>query len=286
MVPSFLLAAEIRLVPTEIPVSVQQTVGVAVKLDLASVAANAFELKVEFDDSKLIYQYATDATAVTSFWIQYPYLCEPGVLCFSGLIPGGFSGLDQELVILYFTPKESGATALLTKDMRVLAHDGKGTEIPVTTTPQEIAIQESASIPEVQQPISDSEPPEPFVPYIATDEAVENGSQVLIFDTKDKQSGVASYFVKEYSLPVLRWFTPWTAVESPYVLADQSRKSTIAVKAVDVYGNERIAYIYAEEGYIYQNILVSVSVTVVLLVLGWYFKRRRRRYSVTQLGSA
>jgi hypothetical protein len=286
MAPGFLLAADLRLVPTEIPVTTGQVFGMVVKLDAAPSVVNAFELKIVFNDSKLTYQYATDATAVTSFWIRYPYLCEAGVLCLSGMIPGGFSGFDQELVIVYFTPKESGATTVLTEDIRILAHDGKGTEIPVTTTPLEIIVEESASLSEAQPVISDREPPEPFVPYIATDDAVENGAHMLIFDTKDKQSGVASYFVKEYSLPVLRWFTAWKKAESPYILTDQSRKSTIAVKAVDVYGNERIAYVSVEEGYIYQNILLSVFFAAILFIGSWSYKRRRRRTIVTQTGSA
>jgi len=72
------------------------------------------------------------------------------------------------------------------------------------------------------------------------------GVQYLIFDTMDATSGMSHYEVLEFNLGGNfsgRKESQWKVVLSPYLLEDQSLRSTIRVKAVDKAGNERFAEI-------------------------------------------
>lgn len=125
-----------------------------------------------------------------------------------------------------------------------------------------------------EENVLDVEPPEPFKLIVSMDEAVEEGEKVLIFSTKDKQSSVVAYYVKEYSFPLLKWLTPWTLAESPYRLKDQSLKSVVTVKAVDEAGNERIM-IMKPENPILTYLSYLLAVLLVLVILGIILYRRR-----------
>lgn len=274
ILPGFVRAAEIRMVPTEIPVRVGQPVGIILNVDTSSDKANAFELEVRFDSTKLSYDSAADANAVTSFWINYPHMCGDNSVCLAGMVPGGFVGLNQELATLYFTPKESGTTTLSVGTIQLLAHDGKGTDIPIQTGTLDVFVEEKAGVSGDDQNMLDVEPPEPFKLIVSMDEAVEEGEKVLIFSTKDKQSSVVAYYVKEYSFPLLKWLTPWTLAESPYRLKDQSLKSVVTVKAVDEAGNERIM-IMKPENPILTYLSYLLAVLLALVIPGIILYRRR-----------
>jgi hypothetical protein len=274
LLPGFVRAAEIRMMPTEIPIRVGQPVGIILNVDTPSEKANAFELDVQFDSTKLSYDSAADATAVTSFWIQYPHMCGEKAVCLAGMVPGGFVGLNQELATLYFIPKESGTTTLSVGNIRLLAHDGKGTAIPTLTTSIDVFVEEAKPASGGEQNTLDVEPPEPFKLIVSQDDGVEGGEKILIFSTKDKQSSVAAYYVKEYSFPLLKWLTPWTLAESPYRLKDQALKSTISVKAVDEAGNERIMLMQPKYP-IYMTVQYLIGIFILFIIFIIIYRRRR-----------
>lgn len=94
------------------------------------------------------------------------------------------------------------------------------------------------------------------------------GKKYLVFFTTDATSGIDHYEVLEISLD---WFgnikseqeTEWKIVKSPYLLEDQSLKSTIKIKAIDKAGNER-----SSEIVLYSKPKISPYQIIFLILAG------------------
>jgi hypothetical protein len=79
----------------------------------------------------------------------------------------------------------------------------------------------------------DKSPPEPFEMGVGRDPGIFDNKYFISFFATDRESGIDYYEVKEGDQTFVR-------AESPYLLKDQSLRSTIKVKAVDKAGNERL----------------------------------------------
>lgn len=241
LMPLSLSAATVRLVPSSLPVRVGTPVTLTIFADTANEAVNAIEGSLVYDEDYLTFTEASDKDSSILFWIAYPKQCALKTICLSGISPGGFNGPAHTIASVTFTPKQIGTTTVSLAPIRILKHDGKGTDTDVLSEPLGLVIEEklSGDVLQLTQEI-DTEPPEVFSPYIVADPLVHDGAFVLIFETKDKQTKIAGYQVREYGHPFLAWLARWKEAESPYVLRDQDLQSFVEVKAIDALGNERI----------------------------------------------
>jgi hypothetical protein len=273
--PLSLEAATVRVVPDVVPVRVGTPVTLTLYADVQDEVVNAIEASFNHDQ-KLRFVDASDNDSSVLFWIRYPSVCTVSMVCFSGIAPGGFTGMSQGIASLTFMPIETGTTTVSFSPIVILRHDGKGSTVPVVAEPVQLYIE--AAFPGAIAPVtySDTEPPEAFNTQIITDPDVYDGAHVLIFDTKDKQTKVVSYFVKEYTHPLIAWFAPWHKAQSPYRLRDQQLQSYVAVMAVDEAGNERLMSIEPRNPSSMKLVYSSVlSIVVVILSIILY----RRRHS-------
>ncbi len=160
--------------------------------------------------------------------------------------------------------------------MSLLAHDGKGTAVAVSHPPLTLLVEEP--LPGAIAPVTftDTEPSEAFTPEVIADPAVFHGAFVLVFDTKDKQTKVVSYYVKEYAHPLFSWFVPWREAKSPYLLEDQSLQSFVTVRAVDEAGNERTMLVQPKtpRSMPVTHWIVGFIALLSLVVCLWYYRRR------------
>lgn len=91
----------------------------------------------------------------------------------------------------------------------------------------------------------DTTPPESFAIDLHRDQATVGGRYFVVFQTTDKQSGVAKYELIERDadrpefVRGTRTKALWRPVESPYVLEDQTLRSTIIIRAIDNAGQIR-----------------------------------------------
>jgi hypothetical protein len=179
-----------------------------------------------------------------------------------------------------FTPLRAGTTTLSLLSPRLLRHDGKGTDINVVTESIQIVIEEPlGNVGGASKEPLDTEPPEVFTPKLIADPSVYDGQFVLVFDTKDKHTKVASYLVREFRHPLLAWFADWSVAESPYLLKDQSLSSHIEVKAIDSAGNERVMKVLPQAPGGPSWSLVGVIGLALSFLIGCvaYLKRRKRQ---------
>jgi hypothetical protein len=276
--PISLHAATMRITPDSLPVSVDSPVSFAIEADMQGEVVNAVEASFVYDETFLRFEEGLDTESRMLFWVTYPDMCGRGKICLSGITPGGFAGNAQNIASLSFIPLKAGTTTLSLLSPRLLRHDGKGTDINVTAESIQIVIEESLGDEAPSKEPLDTEPPEVFTPKLIADPSVYDGHFVLVFDTKDKQTKVVSYLIREFRHPLLAWFAEWNVAESPYLLEDQSLSSHIEVKAIDSAGNERVMKVLPQAPVNYVWSLVSGIGLGLGLFVGFviYFKKRRR----------
>jgi len=244
-------------------------------LDTQFEEINAVEVYVNFSDN-LVFRDYLDGKSIITHWIEKPYyqyrdLRRPNIV-FSGIISGGISGRNLNLVDLIFEAKESGLAKIeIGKDSKILLNDGLGTQTKLIALSKIFNILDIKGKPEIK--IKDIFPPESFKIYFARNEEIFNGKYYITFKAKDKQSGIAYYELNEK--PVGFVFLAKSDIEnltfkkaqSPYVLEDQSLRSYVVVKAVDKAGNERVEILYPQNMFFYEEVLLFGVFLVVLIIL-------------------
>ena len=253
-------------------------------------------------------------SSILSVWVEDPVINkEKRTITFAGGIPNGYCGRiagDPKLTntladIMFMSPgmtvgsTESGNVATISfgDETRVLLNDGYGTEASRKVFGTEFLLSRDAG-PEVENNWltivnNDHQPPEDFTISLERTTNAFSNKYFIVFNTTDKQSGVASYEVMEEPLELRNLFmwgradAPWKTVRSPYVLEDQSLSSTIRVRAIDKAGNEYVAVLEPDsasrtlprELYIAGALLAAgvfiLLIGIFLLVRFWHRRRKR-----------
>jgi hypothetical protein len=208
---------------------------------------------------------------------------------FSGIVAGGISGRNLNLVELVFEAKESGRAKIeIDENSKVLLNDGLGTKTKLIALSQSFKILDIESLPRSELAllrekikIKDNFPPEPFKIYLAKNKEIFNGKYYITFEAKDKQSGIAYYEISEKPINFIFLVKPdiknlsFKKAESPYVLEDQSLRSYVVVKAVDKAGNERVEILYPQRVLVFDDVLVFAFCLVILMGLIFFIIKFR-----------
>jgi hypothetical protein len=250
---------------------------VPIYLDTQFEEINAVEVYVNFSDN-LVFRDYLDGNSIITHWIEKPHLQSSDVrrpqiqIEFSGIVAGGISGRNLNLVELVFEAKETGIAKIeIDKKSKVLLNDGLGTKTKLIALSQSFNILEIKGLPEIK--IKDNFPPEPFKIYLVKNNEIFNGKYYITFETKDKQSGIAYYEISEKPINFIFLSKPdiknlsFKKAESPYVLEDQSLRSYVIVKAVDKAGNERVEILYPQRFLLYEDVLMFAVCLVILMGL-------------------
>jgi len=99
----------------------------------ASEAVNVFTGILLFDTAQLEIAAIDYNTSVADLWAEEPwYNNGEGTLTFTGGItrPGGFTG-TEDIIRVTFKPKALGESIITMNNIRILKHDGLGTDAPV-----------------------------------------------------------------------------------------------------------------------------------------------------------
>lgn len=256
-------AAEIEINTGSSKYDLKETFFVEVYLNTGLENINALEGVISFD-SNLALLEIIDSDSIINFWIE-KNVAEKSFQ-FAGIVPGGFRGTGGKLFTLVFETENSGKTNIILENAAVFLNDGSGTEQKLFGKQKEFTISDKLSLNAGQKNLfsSDIYPPESFKPEISKSDSLFDGEWFLVFDTEDKNSGISHYLIKEAKFKVLMFFKSWKIVESPYVLADQSRTSFIAIKAVDKADNEIVERVYPE---VQKSPIVRISSIVVAVLV-------------------
>lgn len=238
---------------------------VEVFINTAEVSVNAVEGIIKFPEQLLELKEVRDGNSLINFWVEKPRISVPGEVSFSGITPGGFQGDNKFLLGLVFTPKQSGNGYLDFKDMQALRNDGLGTRIVVSAIPQIVTVLDSpgtGGFPSLS--VIDNEPPEEFLPLVASDPNIFDGKYFVAFSATDKGSGIYGYTISESILgPNGEYFV----AESPYLLKDQSLSKNIYIKAIDKSGNSRMVTVEAKNPVVWLKPDIIFGIILLILCL-------------------
>jgi hypothetical protein len=201
-----------------------------------------------------------------NFWIDKPVF-KDGVVTFSGITPGGFSGEKLPILSVVFVGKNIGSGSLAVSNLIVLKNDGNGTDTKSKSSTFSFNISKD-SVGTVKIPaIIDRVFPEGFDISVSEDPNIFDGRHFLVFATQDKDSGINHYDIKE------GWFGKYTLANSPYLLHDQSLRSRLSVRAIDNAGNFRTVVLYPQPAvHLYELYAIF---GILVLVFGLVFFRKK-----------
>ena len=263
------LAATLSLQNKTDIIQVGDIVEVKVLLDTEGASVNAIESSISYSKDELTFLKVRDGDSNNNFWGDKPTLKQEGQIVFSGIIPGGLSSSEVQVVTLVFEAKKEGVGKVLFDSVQVLLNDGLGTPAELRTIPLERNVQGQSVASPLMTEYIDTEPPEVFSPVITYDPDIFDGRKFLVFSTQDKSSGIDFYEVKEGV------FNRYEVATSPYEIKDQSLSDEIFVRAVDRAGNEYVAIIYPQTSVPwYQFTPMKAVILIVCLALLFFLSRR------------
>lgn len=215
--------------------------------------------------------------SIINYWLDQPKAIRPGMVNFSGIITGGYTGTTGPLVSLVFLTKAVGSGSISFDDTtKVLLNDGKGTQAKLTDSPMQFSISKSgAAIQSAVKPLNDAQAPDDFAPAVIQNPAMFDGKYFVVFSAQDAGSGIDYYQVYETKYKTANLTNvKWVTAQSPYVLQDQGLNSYIYVRAVDKAGNGRIESVaprYLVKWY-QAWWLYFIVIVIILAAAGYLFK--------------
>jgi hypothetical protein len=291
-------AVELNFDQQELHLPMAAEFSVKVLLNTNNENINALDVKLHYPDNILKVEDLINGNSIVNFWIEKPRV-ENGIIRFSGIIPGGYTGENGLLLIIKFRSiKEGEGEISFVGDSQILLNDGLGTKADLKSQNLKILISESPNskfqIPNSK--FSDIELPESFMPEITRDSNIFDGKWFLVFATQDKGSGIDHYEILETRSNIkailinkkifLNYFKKqWKFGESPYIINDQKLQSYIFVKAIDKAGNERIVKINPQNPLPWYKNLENWIIIIVLLLfvyVVWRVVKRQETRSKRQ----
>ena len=266
-IPFVAVAAEITLETNKEHVAMGEQFIVSLSIT-SEKSVNAVQGQIVFPASNLEFKDVRSGNSSITFWVEGPDVESPGVISFSGITPGGFSGNDRLVFSAVFEGVKDGEIVFALKDVQVLLNDGLGTKDDVSSN--EVATTVTGERSDIHlDEIQDTELPETFTPLVGQDTLFE-GKYFVAFATQDKNSGIHHYEIKEYRL--LPFLGDWKEAASPYVLNDQTLQSFILIKAIDNAGNKRMSKIEPTRRAWYEKVLFGVA--ILLMVTAFVVTRK------------
>lgn len=311
-------AATLYMDPNQAEVKRGDTIMVSVRLDTGDEeCVNAIDGVIKYTENIEPIDVSR-GSSILSVWVEDPKIDKVNhTITFAGGIPNGYCGripgdpgLTNTLVdILFMSPglqvgsTESGNVARIefADETRILLNDGFGTDASRQLFNAELILTREAGSQQQNEWLgiinSDDQPPEDFTISLERTQNAFSNKYFIVFNTTDKQSGLAYYEVMEEPSEFRHMFmwgradAPWKQVRSPYVLEDQSLNSTIRVRAVDKTGNEYLATLVPDEASRgipteFYVIGAAIATALILLCVFVFFAvralSRRRKQSVAE----
>lgn len=250
--------------------------SVTLALDSAGTPVNTIAGDMLFSDPTLKLLRVETSNSIVTSWIQMP-LVSGNSVTFSGIMPGGYESVVEPLsdtrqtgivFNLVFKAIGAGSGTLSFADSHLYLNDGLGTETGLSVFPYTFSIASKGS--NLTSNLNDTVPPEEFIPIISSSPDLYDGEYAVFFSTTDKGSGISHYEVSEKS-------RDWVRADSPYLLSDQTLRSNVKVKAVDLAGNYRIEEIRSSMGFPKSLLIVPFGLIAIFLVIIFVLYERKMK---------
>lgn len=272
--PLLASAAVVSVYPTG-PVPVGGTKVILISLDTEGEQINTLEGEVAVPEEFLSVKSVQDGDSVVGFWTETPS-ASGGVIHFSGIIPGGFTGRGT-IARIIVSGVQPGLATVRVPNFTVFLNDGEG--VPQEARTEEKTVEVIVSGDEVVNTEEvDRTPPESFSVVLIENDEMFEGKRVLIFATQDQQSGMSHYEVQETDNDVPNELL-WVRGESPFILPDESAKN-IFVRATDNAGNSTVVrYDGDARSPLERALYTLVFLALVVLLMTVLIRRKHHHYA-------
>lgn len=267
-------AVDLRLVSNTSDHNVEDEIELSLFVDTQESSINAIEGEIVLPVEYIALDSIRDNASIISLWMVKPTIINANKIKFLGIVAGGFSGTEGNILTLRIRALEVGEADFDMTNTKILLNDGLGSSADVSIKASKVLIMPQAQTDRAKKLIEpqDEEAPESFKPLVLNDERVYDGLSVLVFNTQDKLSGIDRYEVQEGD-------QEFEVVESPYLIKNQALDKDIKVKAIDKAGNERTEVVFlsmqpAENSRFI--IYIIVGVTVLVSIIGFLVFGYRR----------
>ena len=105
----------------------------------ANVPVNAVDLVISYPEDKLIVDGIDTGTSVITLWTEDPYAKDGNIFLTGGTFRKGFVG-EHTIARIKAHAKEAGEARILIKETQLIAGDGKGSDVPVDSSVNEVKI--------------------------------------------------------------------------------------------------------------------------------------------------
>ena len=328
LLPGFAQAAVLYIDPGTATLQRGDAITLSVRLNVnesAGECVNAIDAVLRYP-SNIQPVDVSVGRSIFGLWVEAPVVDRDNrTITFAGGLPNGYCGRvagDPSITnvvadVVFRSPgmvvgrsegDELVNEALIEFDpvTRVLLNDGRGTAADLQTIGARLVLDRSPSPAQSDAwrdaVRNDTTPPEEFSITLVRDDQIHNQRYYIVFNTTDKQTGIAEYQVMEEPLESFGTFQ-WGRADAPWVtpngtnyhvLADQTLNSIIRVRAIDKAGNEYIATLIPDEALRSMSnetrllyAFVGGVLMLVVLVSGvalLYLRRRNRRRASVAIG--
>ncbi len=279
---TYVLASELFFTPSAKMIGLGEEFYVDLMLDPENTSVNGIESTIVFPPDKISFVRSEEGKSMVDLWIEKTKE-KAGVIAFSGIISGGFSGVIDPfysdikspglLVRLVFRGERPGDATIESISSHVAHNDGEGTT--ETILPQSVLVSvENKTASDSYKNIDETKPE--LVVYVIRDQNIFNNKYTLVIQANDKESGIRDIMVKEGG-------RDWQIAESPYLLEDQDRGSTITIRATNhtelsaTMTIDPTARNFSEGSN--AVLLIIFSILLLITLRGIYSRRRKSRES-------
>lgn len=105
----------------------------------AHVPVNAVDLVISYPEDKLVIEGIDTGTSVITLWTEQPYAKDGNIYLTGGTFRKGFVG-EHTIAKIKAHAKKAGEARILIKETQLVAGDGKGSNVPVNASENEIKI--------------------------------------------------------------------------------------------------------------------------------------------------
>jgi hypothetical protein len=270
LVSGFANAAELNFKKTLDIINIGDVFDVSLVLNTEEEIINALEATLKYSNN-LELENISDGNSIVNLWIRKPTVknSKNDSIFLSGLIPGGLSIKEGEILTFTFRSLSEGEGYILVEDAKILHNNSEASEAKVSFKNLEFNIGSAKTkIQTGEKLILDFLPPDEFKIYLSKDKNVFDNAWFISFNAQDKGSGISHYEVRERFLGL---FGDWEKVENPYQLSYQSLFDIIEVRAVDNVGREREAL------FVPFRLYLLYGGAVVLLIMFLIIKLNNRK---------
>lgn len=272
-------AADVIFDPQDTTIGLMSPFKVGIMID-SSKPINAIFITANIPNEFEIVDIS-DGDSVINFWIERPYINDNHQLVFSGIVPGGFSGIHARLLVLTLKVAKEGRYSIdLDRSSRAYLNTVINSEEYISANKIDLNVVRGRD--NILNTIPDSDPPEHFIPII-TQLSFASSSPLrwyAVFQSQDKISGINHYEVAEASKKInitntsLVGSLNWHKAINPYLLRDQKLTSFVYVKAIDDEHNERIEFVEPQNRLVWYE-RGNGYIILVLIVIGYIVIRKK-----------